>query len=182
MCLRECACACEWVRGPRLKASRPTARLSQTHSLHLSLSLSHAHTHTLSLSHSLSRTHTNTHTHTHTLSLSLTLTHAHTHTHSHTHAHAIMSSRFCFTLMFTCDRLRVGWLNGFLWVMIDSGRGTKRAEDAQGTPGQSHISPSILLYEDKTINKKSTLIKAWTGVNQRQITAARERERESGRG
>jgi len=26
---------------------------------------------------------------------------------------------------------------------------TTRAEDAQGTPNQSHISPSILLYEDK---------------------------------
>jgi len=36
--------------------------------------------------------------------------------------------------------------------MIDSGlvgRGTARAEDAQGTPTQSHISPSILVYEDK---------------------------------
>jgi len=42
------------------------------------------------------------------------------------------------------DRLRVGWLNGF-W------QGTTRAEDAQGTPTQSHISPSILVYEDKTI-------------------------------
>ena len=30
-----------------------------------------------------------------------------------------------------------------------SGRGTARAEDAQGTPTQSHISPSILVYEDK---------------------------------
>jgi hypothetical protein len=30
-----------------------------------------------------------------------------------------------------------------------SGRGTTRAEDAQGTPIQSHISPSILVYEDK---------------------------------
>ena len=29
-----------------------------------------------------------------------------------------------------------------------SGRGTTRAEDAQGTPTQSHISPSILVYED----------------------------------
>ena len=28
------------------------------------------------------------------------------------------------------------------------GRGTARAEDAQGTPTQSHISPSILVYED----------------------------------
>ena len=29
-----------------------------------------------------------------------------------------------------------------------SGRGTTSAEDAQGTPTQSHISPSILVYED----------------------------------
>ena len=28
------------------------------------------------------------------------------------------------------------------------GMGTTRAEDAQGTPTQSHISPSILVYED----------------------------------
>ena len=28
------------------------------------------------------------------------------------------------------------------------GRGTTRAEDAQGTPTQSHISPSIQVYED----------------------------------
>ena len=40
------------------------------------------------------------------------------------------------------DRLRVGWLNGF------SGRGAARAEDAQGTPTQSRISPSIPVYED----------------------------------
>ena len=33
--------------------------------------------------------------------------------------------------------------------MIVSGRGTTRAEDAHGTPTQSHISPSILVYEDK---------------------------------
>ena len=35
------------------------------------------------------------------------------------------------------DRLRV------------AGRGTTRAEDAQGTPTQSHITPSILVYEKK---------------------------------
>ena len=29
-----------------------------------------------------------------------------------------------------------------------SGRGAARAEDAQGTPTQSHISPSLLVYED----------------------------------
>ena len=33
--------------------------------------------------------------------------------------------------------------------MIDSGRGAARAEDAQGTPTHSHISPSILVYEDQ---------------------------------
>ena len=32
-----------------------------------------------------------------------------------------------------------------------NGRGTARAEDAQGTPIQSHISPSILVYEDECI-------------------------------
>jgi len=31
----------------------------------------------------------------------------------------------------------------------ECGRGTPRAEDAQGTPTQSHIPPSILVYEDK---------------------------------
>ena len=30
-----------------------------------------------------------------------------------------------------------------------AGRGTTRAEDAQGTPNQSHRSPSILVYEEK---------------------------------
>jgi len=39
------------------------------------------------------------------------------------------------------DRLRVGWLNGFSFS-------TSRAEDAQGIPTQSHISPSILVYEE----------------------------------
>ena len=32
-----------------------------------------------------------------------------------------------------------------------SGRGTTRAEDAQGTPTQSHISPSILVYEENAV-------------------------------
>ena len=34
------------------------------------------------------------------------------------------------------DRRRDGW-----------GRGTARAEDAHGTPTQSHVSPSLLVYE-----------------------------------
>ena len=35
---------------------------------------------------------------------------------------------------------------------IDSGSGATRAEDAQGTPTQSHVSPSILVYEDSLEN------------------------------
>jgi len=34
-------------------------------------------------------------------------------------------------------------------LVIDFGRGAARAEDAQGTSTQSHISPSKLLYENK---------------------------------
>jgi len=42
------------------------------------------------------------------------------------------------------SRLKIGWLNGF------SGMDTTRAEDAQGTPTQCHISPSIIqVDEDK---------------------------------
>jgi len=37
----------------------------------------------------------------------------------------------------------VGWL----------GRGAARAEDARGTPTQSHISPSILVYEERSIRR-----------------------------
>ena len=57
---------------------------------------------------------------------------------------------------YTCgDRLRVGWRDGFTFHHIHrgvslstiSGRGTRRAEDAQGTPTQTHVSPSILVYE-----------------------------------
>ena len=35
---------------------------------------------------------------------------------------------------------------------LKTGRGTARAEDAQGTPTQSHISPSILVYEDSRLD------------------------------
>ena len=34
--------------------------------------------------------------------------------------------------------------------VLVSGRGTTKAEGAQGTPTQSNLSPSILVYEDKT--------------------------------
>jgi len=33
--------------------------------------------------------------------------------------------------------------------LVCSGRGTARAEDAQGKPTQSHISPIVLVYEDE---------------------------------
>ena len=46
------------------------------------------------------------------------------------------------------------------WVP-SSGRGTARAEDAQGTPTQSHISPSILVYEDEFI-----ALCGWSGGRQ----------------
>jgi len=42
--------------------------------------------------------------------------------------------------------------SGPVWCLVfsvegGSRRGTTRAEDAQGTPTQSHISPSIIVYE-----------------------------------
>ena len=39
---------------------------------------------------------------------------------------------------------------GFQALRDLSGSGAARAEDAQGTPTQSHISPSILVYKDQT--------------------------------
>ena len=68
-----------------------------------------------------------------------------------------------------------GWNEGFgLWVSglvtqashgdqggsrirVD-GRGAARAENAQGTPTQSHISPSKLVYEDQ-----SSGVRVWFG-------------------
>ena len=44
----------------------------------------------------------------------------------------------------------IGWnFSRFPYLMVtDSGRGAARAEDTQGTPTKSHMSPSILLYKD----------------------------------
>ena len=36
-----------------------------------------------------------------------------------------------------------------LWLINSGLIGSARAEDAQGTPTQSHISPSLLVYEGK---------------------------------
>ena len=60
--------------------------------------------------------------------------------------------------------VRTGWRQGsassatsWIWAggseMIDAGlvwRGTARAEDAQGTPTQRHISPNILVDEENS--------------------------------
>ena len=49
-------------------------------------------------------------------------------------------------------RLRKAWRHTGRQRVDDKlrvGRGAVRAEDAQGTPAQSHISPSILVYEEK---------------------------------
>jgi len=43
----------------------------------------------------------------------------------------------------------------FMWE--GSGRGTTRAEDAPGTPTQSHTSPSILVYEDYVVDLEGVL-------------------------
>ena len=45
------------------------------------------------------------------------------------------------------ERLRIG-LVGSTVLRSLHGRGATRAEDAQGTPAQSHTSLSILVYED----------------------------------
>ena len=39
-----------------------------------------------------------------------------------------------------------------------SGRGTTRAEDVQATPTQSHISPSVLVYEEKQVDTAGTIL------------------------
>ena len=76
-------------------------------------------------------------------------------------------------------------------AVIDSGRdlsrrGTTRAEDAQGTPTQSHISPSILVYDDKPETLDQELRKAREQLvrmcEERARARERERERESERG
>ena len=57
-------------------------------------------------------------------------------------------------------------------------RGTTRAEDAQGTPTQSHISPSILEYEDKRKSRRfirpenATQYVARAGCRQKMIVLA----------
>ena len=41
---------------------------------------------------------------------------------------------------------------------MKDGRGTTRAEDAQGTPTQSQISPRILVYEDYTTQAPAAVL------------------------
>ena len=54
---------------------------------------------------------------------------------SHTLSLSLALSLFSLALSIHVDRRRVGW------------RGAVREEDAQGTPTQSHTSPSIPVYE-----------------------------------
>ena len=58
-----------------------------------------------------------------------------------------------FQPLFAIDRLHTVWdsrltRRGTTHSRDLSGRGAARAEDAQGTPTQSHISPTILVYKD----------------------------------
>jgi len=70
------------------------------------------------------------------------------------------------SMQHTCSRhaawdfRRVGWLTrrGSTHSWDLSGRGTTGAEDAQGTPTQSHISPSLLVYEDQRFEPESDTI------------------------
>ena len=45
-----------------------------------------------------------------------------------------------------------------------AGRGTARAEDAQGTPTQSHISPSILVYEGYPPHSRKATLFSYTSA------------------
>ena len=49
------------------------------------------------------------------------------------------------------DEIHVPSGNTQGWLVQRSRRGAARAEDAQGSPTQSHISPSILVYVEKTL-------------------------------
>ena len=58
-----------------------------------------------------------------------------------------------------------------------SGRGAARAEDAQWTPTQSHLSPSILAYEDcLTVSHRSkTKLQRWPSVRRSQKGSSSQR-------
>ena len=47
-----------------------------------------------------------------------------------------------------CELNECAWPAPFSYDRLRVGRGPAREEDAQGTPIQSHISPSILVYEN----------------------------------
>ena len=52
---------------------------------------------------------------------------------------------------FQCENLAHHAIDSGLVGSKKLGRGAARAEDAQGTPTQSHIPPSILVYEDELL-------------------------------
>ena len=71
--------------------------------------------------------------------------------------HGVVSPEYPVSCEFgTYDRLRVGWLNRVSFI-TSTGRGAARAGDAQGTPTRSHISPSILVYEDNSEDQNLVL-------------------------
>ena len=51
-----------------------------------------------------------------------------------------------------CIKMNIKVVDSGLVGSADSGRGTTRAEDAQGTPTESHLSPSMLVYEDNILS------------------------------
>ena len=55
--------------------------------------------------------------------------------------------------------------------MIDSARGTTRVEDDQGTLAQSHVSPSILVYEDDKLRFDEALSRRWCARTGRRARA-----------
>jgi len=57
------------------------------------------------------------------------------------------------TTIFIPESGNENYYSSVLLVIVEhlgSGRGPPRAEHAEGTPTPSHISPSILVYEEKT--------------------------------
>ena len=71
------------------------------------------------------------------------------------------------------------YLHVYVWLRTEdlkvtnpnlSGRGAARAEDAQGTPTQSHISPSMLVYEDNRQTAPRTHMECTTITSHPQLT------------
>ena len=70
-------------------------------------------------------------------------------THSFTVASCMTSSGKSLNLNYSGYEITTRMLYCHSWDL--SGRGTTRAEDAQGTPTQNHTSPNALVYADMII-------------------------------